>query len=250
MRDFVLVALMVNLASCSPTCEPSSSWQPISIDSTISKNSAAEELIAPYRELIDEEMNRILVRSDTIIYKVQPESPLSNLVADLSFERATLESDNQGLPKPDFCLLNFGGLRVDLPEGEITVRKVFELMPFENELVVIELTTDSLQSLLKYLRTVGGQPVSELRMTWNDTGDISEILVEGQPMDPQRNYLVVTTDYLANGGDKMRFFQNPTNRYDLGIKLRDAIKDHFEQLGNYGKRLNPKQDGRLIIKHE
>lgn len=247
MRLWILLFVTIIVVGCAEP-ENRSVWNPISIDSTIQKNSAAEELIKPYRDLIDEEMNRVLVTSDTIIYKESPESPLGNLIADLSFERASIECGSKELSTPDLCLLNFGGLRVDLPEGPIMVRKVFELMPFENELVIVELTRDSLNALINYLFQVGGQPISNMQLEVDGQSGIRNVLIDEKTLDVEKNYHVVTTDYLANGGDRMTFFQDPISRVNLDLKLRDAIIDHFENIGSSGQNLRPVIDGRIVIK--
>lgn len=246
MRLWVLLLVSIVAFGCAEP-DQRSAWNPISIDSTIQKNSATEELIKPYRDLIDEEMNRVLVRSDTIIYKESLESPLGNLIADLSFERAVAECGIKEFSNPDLCLLNFGGLRVNLPEGEIVVRKVFELMPFENELVVVELTPDSLNALIDYIIRVGGQPISNIHMLVDEKNGIRNVLIAGERIDLNKNYHIVTTDYLANGGDRMTFFQSPVSRKNLNVKLRDAILDHFEKVGKAGDTLLPRIDGRLQI---
>ena len=248
MRLWSPLLLSLLATGCSEPERQNSEWTPITIDSTIAKQLSAEEMIEPYRKLMEAEMNRVLVISDTIIYKVSPESPLGNLIADLSYERAVKESANRSIAAPNLCLLNFGGLRVNLPNGEIMVRKVFELMPFENELVVIELTPDSLTSLVNYVGKVGGQPISHMKLGFDSNGPAETILIEGKEIDSTRNYRVITTDYLANGGDHMHFFKNPVSRTELGVKLRDAIIEHFLEIGNAGASLNPEIDGRLIIK--
>ncbi|MFT5918772.1 MAG: 2',3'-cyclic-nucleotide 2'-phosphodiesterase (5'-nucleotidase family) [Granulosicoccus sp.] len=247
MRLWVLFVSILTIG-CSEPEQPVSSWNPISIDSTIVKNSLTEELIAPYRDLIEGEMNRILVKTDTIIYKESPESPLGNLIADLSFERALKECAAKSLSTPDLCLLNFGGLRVNLPEGEILVRKVFELMPFENELVIVELSPDSLTSLIDYLVRVNRQPISNMRIDIDKEENIRKVQIGQKEINVDRNYYVVTTDYLANGGDHMSFFKSPVSRISLDLKLRDAILENFEEVGKTGQSLNPKIDNRITIK--
>lgn len=242
----VILLFSLHLGCQTPEQDHRAGWTAVSVDSSFEKSSESEAIIDPYRELLEEEMNRVLVMADTIIYKVSPESPLSNLIADLSFERASLEAIDLGIDAPDLCLLNFGGLRVDLPAGEIKVGKVFELMPFENTLEIIELSADSAESLFKYLASVNGQPVANLSIVIED-GSSRSILISEEHIDKNRSYRVVTTDYLANGGDKMSFFQNPVSREALNIKLRDAIIDHFEAIGKSGNTLNPKMDGRISI---
>jgi len=196
-------------------------------------------------------MNEVLVISAEEFPKERgkPETKLGNLVADLSLEVANelyKPIDNDSI---NFCLLNFGGLRTSLPKGEITRGKIFELMPFENELVVVTVNKDNYYSFLEYIYTSGGQPIS---------GDIS-IRKEGDDIvmdfiDKFKNrrkkktsYKILTSDYLANGGDNMKFFLNPIKTEPVGIKLRDAIIKYCKDQHKKGKELVSNLDGRITF---
>lgn len=211
----------------------------LSVNATYANQEAATNMIAPYKMKLDAEMNEVLVISAEEFPKEKgkPETKLGNLVADLSMEVA------QPLYKGsiDFCLLNFGGLRTSLPKGEITKGKIFELMPFENELVVVTLPYDSLTSIINYLIDVGGQPVSGMTIQKDEFGDILSTPYPKQPLK------ILTTDYLANGGDRMYFFSNPVKYERAGIKLRDAIIQYCINQNKKGKQLTAQLDGRITL---
>ena len=122
-------------------------------------------------------------------------------------------------------------------------------MPFENQVEVITLTGESTLALFNYLARVGGHPVSGLTMEMvkNDLDETipGEILINGQPFDETQTYKVVTSDYLANGGDKMSFFQNPLNREAIGVKLRDAIMEYVIAEQEAGRTLSAQLEGRI-----
>lgn len=200
-------------------------------------------MITPYRDSLELTMNTILVKNQVPLTRGIPESTLGNLIADLLLERAQTELPDSILP--DLCLINIGGLRVDLPQGNITINKVFELMPFENELDVLELSPEKMLEMLDYLREKGGQPFSGMTIKIKPNGYDCEI--NGEPLDSNRTYYIVTSDYLADGGDKMYFFKEPLTRIQTGIKIRDAIIDHFRIVGLSGKPLVSSIDQRLII---
>ena len=224
--------------------ETSVEYHAIAMNDSIRSESSAEAMIEPYRDSLELTMNTVLVQNKEELTRGIPESSLGNLIADLLLERAQVEISDSLLP--DFCLINIGGLRVDLPQGEITVRKVFELMPFENELDIIKLSPDKMQEMLNYLREKGGQPISgmELRIT----SDEFECSINEETLNQSRSYYVVTSDYLAEGGDSMDFFKEPEARIKTGIKIRDAIMDHFRIVGLSGNELESELDGRLLIK--
>ncbi len=148
---YLLIAFIGLIVSCQPKAvKYVGNQSSLAIDSTRTENSKISKLIEPYKTKLDAEMNEVLVISAEEFPKEKgkPETKLGNLVADLSFEIAQ-EYYKDDI---DFCLLNFGGLRTSLPKGEITRGKIFELMPFENELVVITISENKLIELIKYLK--------------------------------------------------------------------------------------------------
>ena len=137
-------------------------------------------IISPYKKMLDVDMNEVLCYSVTEMKKGQPESLLGNWTADLCLKKAQeLFQDTI-----DMALFNNGGLRSSLSEGNITKREIYQLMPFENELVVLSLTLDDVNDLMNYLNHTGGQPSA-----FSDWFQIDEL-----------PFYVLTTDYLANGG--------------------------------------------------
>ena len=111
----------------------------------------------------------------------------------------------------DICLLNNGGLRTTLPKGNITKGRIFELMPFENELVVLTISGEKTQGLFDFLARVNGMPLAGAEMGIDNKNPVS-IIIGGEAFDPGKTYRVLTSDYLAEGGDKMRFFLDPFKR--------------------------------------
>ena len=190
-------------------------------------------------------MNEVLIVSAEEFPKERgiPETKLGNLVADLSLEIANKlynPTDNHNI---DFCLLNNGGLRTSLPKGEITRGKIFELMPFENELVVVTITKPNLVTLIEYLKSVGGQPISG-GLTIKSESGIADVVAD---WSNYRSIKILTSDYLANGGDNMNFFLNPIKIEPIGIKLRDAIIQYCKEQNKQGKQLVGKLDGRITL---
>ncbi len=219
-------------------------YRAISLSDSISDQPAVESIIEPYRDSLELTMNTVLVENEAELTRGKPESPLGNLIADLLLERALVEMPDS--VRPLICLINVGGLRVDLPEGPITVGKVFELMPFENELDVVKLSSQKVDEMLAYLNEVGGQPISGMNVTVSSgKGSTRYLLSDGQEME---EYLyVVTSDYLADGGDRMDFFKDPLERIRTGIKIRDAIMDDFRIRGLADHALNSELDGRISV---
>ncbi len=210
-------------------------------------DAAIEAEIAVYRASLAQEMNQVLAISPFAMRRASPEGLLNNFVADLVLNIAQeLYRPGDGAPI-DFALLNHGGLRINLPEGEITRSRVFELMPFENEMVVLTLTGEKTRELFEFVAaSERGMPVSGVRLGIKN-GQIGTLLIQGQEFDPNRNYKVVTSDFLAEGGDRMRFFNTPVNYEVIGMRIRDAIIKHMERETARGNTLFSALDGRIHI---
>jgi len=205
------------------------------------EDSKLSELIAPYDQKLSAEMNEVIGSLNQGMEKKRPEGLLSNLIADLVL------SEVQKLDgfSADICLLNHGGLRAPLPEGDVKVKDIFQLMPFENEVVVLELTGDKIQEIANYLNYSGGEPISGATVI---LGEKPEIRFNYKELENEKTYMVVTTDYLAKGGDKMNFFLNPVNYQKTGIKLRDMILTYFKNMKASGQVIDTNLDGRISTK--
>lgn len=209
------------------------------------KDSLQEELIHQYRESLEADMNRVLVYSEHVMERGTPEGTLNNFVADLVLDIGQDIYQPQDGKPIDFCLLNYGGLRVPLPEGEITYGRVFELLPFENEMVVITLSGEKTFQLFEYLAVASrGMPVSGVKLIINNEAPES-ILIQSQEFDSNRTYKILTSDYLAGGGDSMSFFLQPLNYELLGKRVRDAIILHMQNVNARGEKISAELDQRI-----
>lgn len=231
MKKNLSVVLIIFLSGCISTFtlkdfESESIKVDNSIDSTIYK------IILPYQAKIDFQMDRVLCYTKNDLIKGMPEGNLGNLICDLS-----LETSKQ---KADMCIMNNGGLRSIILKGQITERDIFKVMPFENELVVLNLHKDEFYQMLKYVTKRGGEPLGGIKVV--QSKDTIRYTLNNKVSIYKDSISVLTTDYLANGGDKMNFFKNKVQK-KLNIKLRDAIINYCKKKDT----LNIILDQRIII---
>ncbi|MDF2436472.1 MAG: hypothetical protein K0Q95_848 [Bacteroidota bacterium] len=209
-----------------------------------SVDSSAYKLIAPYKKEMDLIMNEVLVKSDSSFTKELPESTLGDLVSDAVLIQTNKHyKPSDGLPA-DICLLNNGGLRAQLPKGAITRGNVFELMPFENSILILTLKGERIQQMFQSLVDNNGAPFAGARLV-SKAKKITDLRINGQAFDITKTYKVVTSDYLAAGGDKYDFFKDPLKVDTLNYKLRDAIIDYMVEENKKGNTLKSKKDGRI-----
>ncbi len=224
--------------SCKTSLHYTNTYFNQSVDSTQITDILAEKLIAPYRDSLEKEMNQVIAVSEIEMPKEKNKSEtlLGNFVADLCYQIVT---EDMHL-KVDFCLLNNGGLRTSLPKGEITRGKIFELMPFDNELVIVQMTPLKAIEMLDYIKNVGGQPISGSKLDFTKS---TEILLKEISISDTLN--ILTSDYLASGGDKMTFFLQPTSTIQTHKKVRDAIIEYCLKENKKGNQLKSTIDGRI-----
>ena len=203
-------------------------------------------LIDPYKSKLDKDMNAVLAQCKLDMFKSTPEGVLGNFVADLTLAKTNQYCQEMGLPPADVCLLNNGGLRTTLPKGPVYKKRIFELMPFENEMVVLTISGENMQGLFDFLARINGMPISGMTLVI-DNGKPKKMTIGGEPFDKSREYRVATSDYLAEGGDKMRFFLDPIKRENLTHKLRDAIIEFITEEGDKGNPITAKIDGRTTV---
>ena len=213
------------------------------VSDTITSDVALEGLIAPYRQNMQASVSEVIGRTTAPLTKGHPEGSLGNMAAD-----AMLEVVQHLVEKRvDMALTNNGGLRVSDLTGEITVGKIFELMPFDNLMTVLDLNGVQIDSLVHQIARVGGEPVAGFSFTVIDpSGTVQEIKVRGISLDPEKRYRIVTSDYMANGGGNLPVLWEPLAREDLSMLLRDAFLQYIRQT----QTISPVLDGRISFVSE
>ncbi len=204
-------------------------------------DSAMLAFYKPYKQRLDSSMNDVIAVAETEIARAKPEGKLNNLMAD-----AMAEIARQNQIKFDMAYTNYGGLRLAIPQGKIPLYKIYELMPFENRLVSVTFKGSDMQLFLDYIAEMGGDPVSGIRCKIKDKKAI-DIFINGEPFNNNKEYVVLTSDYMANQGDGAYIFAKAYNRQEYQIKLRDTILDYLKQQTQAGKTINPQLDGRITL---
>ncbi len=203
-----------------------------------------DALIAPYREQLSAEMDEQIGYAAIELVKAQPESTLGNWMTDLLEEEARLITGKEIA----FALQNYGGIRIpSIPSGPVTVGKVYELMPFDNMLVIIELSGAAIETMVQRMAEKGGVPISSgLRYRINENGKAVAIEVQGKELNKNASYLIALPDYVANGGDKLVPDLNAA-RIETGLLIRDAIIQHIRKQTAAGNQLQSELDQRVQI---
>ena len=204
----------------------------VEITAELSEDDALKQLISPYKLDLDNKINEVLSYNPRMLDKreAELESSIGNLLADACFEAgdSILRSvKGRGI---DFAVFNYGGIRAPIQEGNVTIEDVYQVMPFENRLVVVELNPEQMRSLIDYLiRQHQAHPISGIQLALSDNKK-SEVLIRNKKWDPNKKYHVLTIDYLQHGGGNMTFLEEPDYLYVSDLKVREVLISNFRSL--------------------
>jgi len=223
------------------------------VDASIADDKAVDKMLEAYSPKV-----RAL---DTVIGTVKGElqkggmgaGSLGNFVSDAMRAEAS-----RALKRPvDLAVVNGGGLRrSNLVDGDLRARDIFELLPFENALVMVDLNGEQLMSLLAFVTSIRDAQ-SGARINYRINADKKAELESARifdqqyhdlPITPTMTYTIVTIDYLINrGGGSYAVLHEGKNIRPLGITLRDAIMNHVKAETAAGRPIRSDLDGRFVL---
>ncbi|MBT8271008.1 MAG: 5'-nucleotidase C-terminal domain-containing protein [Flavobacteriaceae bacterium] len=218
----------------------------LEINDSLSIVREIDGFIKPYREHLNASLDSVISYSADLYSKTDGElnTAIGNMMADLVYEQANPIFKSRTGKVIDMVLLNHGGIRAILPEGPITTREAFEIMPFENSIVVVEMKGSIIDSMINYLRLAKrAHPINGLKLKLNPEYEVLEATISGSPITEDKIYSVATNDYLYYGGDRMNFFKLGDSLHTLNYKIRDAMIDYFSRTDT----IQPVIDDRFII---
>lgn len=173
--------------------------------------------------------------------RTQPDLPLGNLVAD-----AIRDYGSRLFEVPmDFAVTNFGGIRISMPAGAVTLEDISSMFPFKNYICYVQMKGSSLTKLLEQLAgTPAFQAVSGCEVRTKG-GKLVSAAVGGAPIDPARIYHVTTIDYLLDGGDKLNIGALAENVTLTTVLLKDVMLEYVRSCEAAGKEIVAASDGRV-----
>ena len=236
-----LLLLIITETSCNTTYQSQSlQYKDYRISNSQQQDSTILAFLKPYSDSVNSNMNTVVGIAEVSLEKKQPEGNLGNFMVD-AFLTMAREKYNTEV---DVALVNFGGIRLtQLPAGDVTRGKIFELMPFDNLLILQKIKGSVLQQLLDLTADRGGGPMAGLTMQIKDKKAVN-VMVGSAPLDPNRVYTIANSDFIANGGDNadmLRSVPQITN----GYLMRDAIFEYISKLKSQGKNITATIENRV-----
>jgi 2',3'-cyclic-nucleotide 2'-phosphodiesterase (5'-nucleotidase family) len=207
----------------------------------------ATEFLTPYKHMVDSVMGPVVGRSAKYMTAQRPEGTLSNLLSDILVWAAKDYNEN-----PDFGMYNMGGVRADLPKGDVTYGDVLDIAPFENKIAFGTLTGAEVLELFGQMASVGGEGVSSsVRMVITKDGRLESATINGEPVDPAKNYRLTTIDYLLGGTDKLEALKKCRDinaPKDVSNNSRFVIMNYFRYMQKQCKEVDAQIEGRVVVK--
>ena len=172
--------------------------------------------LAPVKADLEREMNVQIGYAAQDMWVGEPECPMLNWASDALWEAAKRAYPGH----VDIAIVNMGGMRCSWQAGPITRGCVFELMPFDNRLVVLTLQGKEIIELCESFARYGGQGVAGMRVKTVD-GQLAAVTIGGKDVHPTALYTVATSDYLSGGADHMEALTKYVDYWKSDLLIRD-----------------------------
>lgn len=220
--------------------------QRIEINDSTATDESIEAFMKPYREHVNSNLDSVLAYAVDTYSKTDGDlnTAIGNLMADMIIKQANPIYKSRTNNSIDMAMVNHGGIRAIISKGDITTRTAYEVMPFENSIVVVEMNGKLIKDeLIPYLlRAKRAHPIAGLKLKVDNDFNLIEASINNEPILDDKTYHVATNDYLYFGGDRMLFFKKGDSLHILNYKIRNALIDYFNSVDT----VNPVMDDRFI----
>ncbi len=243
IKHYVIFITFMVLTSCknAPEHLTELTGKQIAIDSSFTTVDSIQKFIQPFHDRVESILDSTLAYAPFVISKTDGKfnTTAGNLMADIVLSETNPIFKKRTGNNIDMVLLNHGGIRAIISKGNVTSRTAYEVMPFENSVVVVELKGESLMKMVDYLiHSKRAHPIAGAQLILNKNNTVKAFTVDGKPIDKNKSYYVATSDYLVTGGDNMGFFKDAISKTETDYKIRNAMIDFFSKVDT----LAPKVD--------
>ncbi|RED45891.1 5'-nucleotidase [Seonamhaeicola aphaedonensis] len=219
--------------------------QQIQITDLLTSNQNIEAFVRPYREHINKDLDSVLAYSPSTYTKDDDElnTALGNLMCSIVFSEGNPIFNKKTGKNIDAVVLNHGGIRAPISAGAITTRTAYQVMPFENKIVVAGIKGNKVIEIVDFLvKSKRAHPFLGLKILLDQEYNLIEASINGESININKTYYIATSDYLYNSGDNMLFFKPNESVVNLDYKIRNAMIDYFKKVDT----INPVRDDRFI----
>lgn len=174
----------------------------------------------------------------------RPESALSNWFIDILMAK----TEQVVGKKVHMGITNFGGIRIDMPQGDILLDDMLSMFPFKNYLVYVEQTGKQIRTVLEGMAAGRFQVLGGVRVVAED-GKLVSVEIDGEPLDDDKIYGIATISFLLGGGDGLALDHEALSVTVFeDIAIIDAVLEHVYAETAAGRPIEYQTDGRVVVK--
>lgn len=226
--------------------------EPIIMDALVTEDADTVARISEAAKPLEEIRSKVVaetpeaIEGDRSVCRAQ-ECPMGNLIAEAMLARVA----DQGI---QVAIQNGGGIRASIDAGDVTMGEVLTVLPFQNTLSTFQVTgatiVEALENGVSQVEEGAGRfpQVAGLSFAFDGKAEVgnrvSDVMVDGSPIDMDKLYGVVSNNYVRNGGDGYAMFRDAQNAYDFGPDVADVTADYLAANAPY----KPYTDGRIVVK--
>ncbi len=204
------------------------------------QDSGLISLLQPYTDSVNKYMNTVIGFCNGGLYKKQPESALGNLMADCMKQYASKAFKTN----VDAAFINYGSIRSYLPKGEIKRQNIYDLVPYDNLIVLQKVSGNIVHQLLDVMAYKGGCASSGIVMKIKNRKAV-DVVINNASLSDTSIYTIAVFDYLANGGDGCSMLKNIVQQ-NKTLLYRTALLDYIQSFTNAGKPVSANLENRIV----
>lgn len=189
------------------------------------------------------EVKEVIGYSPRAMYSHNPESELSDWFVDVLMQQC---SELTGR-KVDVGFVNFGGIRTNMPEGDVLLDDILSMFPFRNRLCYLELKGKDIRTILERMAAGRWEVIGGVRCVSNRSGKLLSAEIGGKPIEDEKVYGVATIDFLLKSGDNLNLARNALKVEILEPYVYDVMVPYVRDLYRQGKPVEYEMDGRVRI---
>lgn len=208
--------------------------------------------LKPYKHVVDSVNSHVIGYSATSLANDDRNGGYANWTADFAMWYGRLKADSLTLAghptgRPELSLMNVGGIRQNMPAGEITEGQLLSTFPFSNSMIMISIKGADIMEALRVAAGKGGEAISgNVRVVTDDEGNLIRVVIDGEEMDPDKTYRLMTIDYVAEGNDDMRSMANHEVIWRDDVEMCAPLLRYVRHTTELGLPVAPDPTGRFI----
>ncbi len=213
---------------------------------------AMDDFLAPYRHAVDSVNSRVIAYSALTMPNGEGTGPLANFTADFGLRYGRHKADSLraagvDIAPVDFALMNFGGIRQTMEEGPVTEGQILSTYPFSNHYVIVRIKGSDFIEAMKAAAKRGGEAVSgNVRVLTDSLWNVTKVIIDGEEMDPDREYVMGSIDYVVEGNDDMVTLANHEAVWRDDVEVAAPIMKYVVDYGRRGEPISPDPTPRFM----